>query len=409
MYDYLDRIEYFRQKLAVRRIRCDVRYSHYEMKHRARDLQISTPPQLSGFNSSLGWCAKAVDSIADRLQYMGFSSDPYGMEEVFNYNNPDNLFDDAILSALVTSCSFIYISMDEDDNPTMQVIDGRYATGDIDPVTKFLNEGYAVLEVDRDDRPMLEAYFTAEETVYYPRGEEPYSVTNPTNYPLLVPVLYRPDSKRPFGHSRISRACMDIADGASRTLKRSEISAEFYSYPQKYALGLDDDIEGADKWRASMSAMLTIGRDEDGNLPTLGSFQQASQQPHLDQMRSYASLFAAETGLTIDDLGFPNSNPSSVEAIKASHEALRLTARKAQRIFSICFMNAGLLAISLRDEYPYTRLSLKDTKISWMPLFEHDSASLSAIGDGIIKINTAVPGYIDNDAMYELTGIKGAD
>lgn len=51
----------------------------------------------------------------------------------------------------------------------------------------------------------------------------------------------------------------------------------------------------------------------------------------------FAGLFAGETGLTLDDLGFVTDNPSSAEAIKASHENLRLIARKAQRTFGTGF------------------------------------------------------------------------
>lgn len=57
-----------------------------------------------------------------------------------------------------------------------------------------------------------------------------------SRYCALVPIIYKPDAKRPFGHSRISRACMDYVKSAMRTLKRAEISSEFYSFPQKYAI-----------------------------------------------------------------------------------------------------------------------------------------------------------------------------
>jgi Protein of unknown function (DUF1483). len=57
----------------------------------------------------------------------------------------------------------------------------------------------------------------------------------------------------------------------------------------------------------------------------------------------FASLFAGETGLTLDDLGFVTSNPSSEGAIRAAHENLRLTARKAQRTFGTGFLNAAYL------------------------------------------------------------------
>ena len=42
----------------------------------------------------------------------------------------------------------------------------------------------------------------------------------------------------------------------------------------------------------------------------------------------------------------------------------------------------------------------------WEPVFEPDAAMLSGIGDGVGKINQAVPGYIGKNAMQDLTGIR---
>ena len=242
-------------------------------------------------------------------------------------------------------------------------------------------------------------------TTYYEKGKESYTIKNPAPYPLLVPVIYRPDATRPFGHSRISRACMSIVDGAMRTVKRSEISAEFYSYPQKYILGMDSNAEQMEKWRATMSSMLRIDKDDDGDKPTVGQFQAAAQTPHTDQLRVFAGLFAGETGLTLDDLGFPSANPSSSEAIRAAHESLRLTARKAQKTFGVGLLNAGYLAACVRDDYPYKRNQLTRTKLNWGPIFEPDITALSGIGDAVQKIQMAYPDYFTEEKLRELTGI----
>lgn len=399
-------IEYLRRRLAQKRIRVLKRYEFYEMKNMAKDLQISTPDWLRGWTSSLGWCAKAADSLADRLVFREFREDNFDMNEIFNMNNPDVMVDSAILSALIASCSFIYISADDTGYPRLQVIDGGNATGIMDEITGLLKEGYAVLERDDMQRPTLEAYFTAEETITYTKGEESGRWANPTGHPLLVPIVFRSDAKRPFGHSRISRACMDLQEAAIRTIKRSEISAEFYSFPQKYATGLDPDLEKMDKWKATMTTMLTFTKDQDGDKPTLGQFQQASMSPHMDQIRMFAALFGAETGLTLDDLGFPSENPSSAEAIKASHETLRATARKAQRAFGSGLLNVGYVAACLRDKYAFRRDAVYMTRPIWEPLFEPDASMLASIGDGTYKINQVVPNYINKESIQDLTGIK---
>ena len=401
-------IEYLRRKLDKKRWRVNLRYKYYEMKNITRDLGISTPPGLRNWYSVLGWNAKAVDALADRLVFREFADDTFDLNGIYNMNNRDTLFDSAILGALIGSCDFVYIREDEGGNPVLEVIDGANATGIMDPQTGMLTEGYAVLERDERDRPVVEAYFKAHETWVFREGQEAAELFETiAPYPLLVPIVYRPDAKRPFGHSRISRACMEITASAIRTLKRSEISAEFFSFPQRWVVGTSPDADPLEKWRVTMSSLLEITKDEDGNTPTLGQFAQQSMSPHTEQLRMFASLFAGETGLTLDDMGFPTDNPSSAEAIKAAHENLRLAARKAQRTFATGFVNAGYLAACIRDNYEYRRQQIYLTTPKWYPVFEPDAAMLSSIGDGAIKINQAIPGYIDRENLHDLTGIKG--
>ena len=113
--------------------------------------------------------------------------------------------------------------------------------------------------------------------------------------------------------------------------------------------------------------------------------------------------------MTLDDLGFVSDNPSSAEAIKASHESLRVAAKKAQRTFGSGFLNVGYLGACLRDNFAYQRSQLYLTKPKWEPVFEPDASTLSLVGDGAIKINQAVPGYVTKETLHDLTGIKGGE
>ena len=403
MNEYLG-VEYLKRQLQGKQRRVNLRYNFYDMKQSVKDFQISTPPSLRNWWTALGWCGKAVDSIADRLVFREFAEDNFNLNEIFQMNNADTFFDSAILSATISSCCFVYISKDEDGFPRLQVIDGANATGFVDSTTGLLKEGYAVLERSpKTGQPLVEAHFMSGLTRFYRNGEVD-EIENNVAHPLLVPIIFRPDAKRPFGHSRISRSCMNLVGAAMRTVKRSEISAEFYSFPQKYVLGTSPDDEPIERWKATMSSLLEITKDEDGNVPTLGQFSQQSMTPHIDHLRMFASLFAAETGLTVDDLGFVSDNPSSAESIKASHENLRLIARKAQRTFGTGFLNVGYLAACLRDDFPYYRKQLYLSTPKWEPIFEPDAAAICSYGDGAIKINQAIPNYIDDEKMRDLIG-----
>ena len=398
-------IEYLKRKLAEKQSRVNLRYNYYEMKNRIRDFNIVIPKEWTWLTACLGWCGTAVDSLADRLVFREFGEDNFQLNEIYNMNSRDVLFDSTVRGACIASCCFIYISADEDGYPRMQAVDAYDATGILDPITMMLSEGYAVLERDpKTKTPTIEAYFRKEDTWFYRKGEEPFSIPNPAPYPLLTPVILKPDARRPFGHSRISRACMEIMQAASRTMKRSEVTAEFYSFPQKYVTGLSQDSEMMEKWKATVSSFLQFDKDEEGEAPKVGQFSQQSMAPFIEQIRMLASLFAGHTGLTLDDLGFAGENPSSSEAIKAAHETMRLTARAAQRSFSIGFLNAGYLAACVRDDYEYKRRQFYRTRARWEPVFEPDITSLAGVGDAINKIQQSFPDYFTEEKLQDLTG-----
>lgn len=405
-------IEYLRRKQRQRQERVKTRYKYYEMKMKRMDPSPIIPTEMKvAYNSVLGWCTRAVDCLADRLHFLGIEEDGdiLMMDDIFRVNNPDILFDNAILSALIGSCSFLYIiPQGPEETPRIQVLDGRNATGEIDQTTGLLTEGYAVLERDDDNETVLiEAYFTAGRIEIREKGvKTPKIIKNAANYPLLVPVIHRPDAARPFGHSRITRACMDLQDKARHTMTRADVSAEFYSFPQRYVLGLDEDAEHFDNWKQTVKTMLDFRAGENGDKVTVGQFAQQSMDPHINQLKLYASAFAGETGMTLDDMGFPSENPSSSEAIKAAHENLRLASRKAQRNFGTGFMNAGFLAACVRDNETYDREVLAEARCKWAPIFEPDLTAISLIGDGIQKLAQAAPGYIGWDNLQELTGIE---
>ena len=401
-------IDYLRRKLNLYQSRVNLRYKHYAMQHYEAPTGITIPPQVRAkYRAVLGWVAKGVDSLADRLIFREFANDDFNVTEIFNRNNPDIFFDSAILAALIGSCSFVYISKGEDDAVRLQVIESSNATGVIDPITGLLVEGYAVLARDDYNRPTLEAYFEPNATHFIPKNGYPYSVTNETGIPLLVPVIHRPDSVRPFGRSRITRAGIYHQKYAKRTLERADITAEFYSWPQKYILGLDPDAEPMEKWKATISSLLTISSSDKGEKPSVGQFTTASMSPFTEQLRNAATGFAGEMGLTLDDLGFVSDNPSSADAIKTSHENLRLAGRKAQRSLGTGLLNVAYVAACLRDDFHYGRSQFVRTTVKWEPLFEADATTMTMVGDGAVKLNQALPGYINAETIRDLTGIAG--
>ena len=51
---------------------------------------------------------------------------------------------------------------------------------------------------------------------------------------------------------------MSYQKEAEQTIERANITAEFYSWPQKYIIGLDPDAEQLETYKATVSSLLTI-------------------------------------------------------------------------------------------------------------------------------------------------------
>src|SRR5699024_786869 len=158
-------------------------------------------------------------------------------------------------------------------------------------------EGYAVLSRDEYGNAEQELYFVPGRTDLFVKGDLVDSVDNSAPAPLLVPIINRPDSTKPFGRSRITPSAVYYQKYAKRTLERADITAEFYSWPQKYIAGLSPEAENIDTWKATISSMLRFDKDEEGKSPTLGQFTTPSMSPFTEQLRTAASGFAGETGL----------------------------------------------------------------------------------------------------------------
>lgn len=380
-------LELLRAKLGQKQTWIRRKYECYEQKHSSLDPSPIVPvAEKNNYNSTLGWCTQAVDDLANRLIVDSLENDNYGMWDIFEMNNRDILFDSAFRSSLISACSFVYV-IESDDGIQLQLIDGRNATGTIDPSTFLLKEGYAVLDVDDNNIPVLEAYFLPTETVYFDkRKKAEIHIANPTGYPLLVPIIYRPDAdRRPFGQSRISKAMMDIQDKARYTITCMEVAREFGAFPQKYVVGLSQDAE-FDTVKNAYKTILAIDKDGDGDKPVVGQFTQISLSSYLAQLQEYRAEFDKAAGLD-------------------AKEHLEIIATGAQRTFGSGLLNVGLVSASLRDQTRYSRTLLHNTNVIWKPIYAMDTQSISTFGDGIIKINQAVPDAISAKTIQLLTGL----
>lgn len=383
------------------------RQKTYDQKDLFKDLKISTPPQLRNLEACLGWGAKAVDVVSDRVLFErfvlpGMDENPFGLDEIVAENDFQVKFSQAATSALIHSCSFMVTSTGLDGEPdTMWLTrSAEQATGLWDARKNGLTSGLTVSLDDSGDVDRMVAYLPDKTVELHERGGK-FAVTVTANRIGRIPMevlRFKPDLKRPFGRSRITPAVEYFIAGGVRSMVRSEIGAEFFAAPQRYGVGLDEESFDMDKWNAVMGRFLAVSRDEEGELPQLGQFPQHSMQPHNDHLRMWAAQMSGESSVPMNELGFVTDNPSSDAAIQSQRDPLRLIADKAIIGFKSALRNLAITSVMVRDGLSEVPDEMRRVSPWFAPTFQ---ISDSAASDAALKQASVLPWIAESPVFLE--------
>ena len=231
---------------------------------------------------------------------------------------------------------------------------------------------------------------------------------NIRNARVLDPEVIRP-LDRPFGKSRISRSVMSITDSAVRTALRSEVAAEFFTSPQRYLLGADEDTFKDDpdgkKLKMWMGAVQVFTTNREGDTPQYGQLQAMSMQPHVDYMRSLAARLSGETGIPVSMLGVIHDNPSSAEAMYAASEELIIEAEALNRTNGRSLRNVARLVTAVRQGK--TLAELTEDELAVRPNFKNPMRpSIASTADAMVKIAGVLPDFAGTDVFWEQLGFS---
>ncbi|MBK0420164.1 phage portal protein [Leucobacter sp. CSA1] len=380
----------------------------YDQKDLFKDLKISTPPQLRDLEAVLGWGAKTVDVVSDRISFERFVSpgveeNPYGLDDLVAENDFRVEFSQAVTSALTHSCSFGTVSQGFDGEPATlwQIRSALQATGLWDRRRRGLK---AAMTVEADNKGIVERVFVyfrdkSVDITLLPNGQMKANIVPNLTGRIPVEVFrVKPDLRRPFGRSRITPAVEYFIAGGVRTMVRSEIGAEFFAAPQRYGIGLDEESFDMDKWSAITGRFLAVSRDEEGELPHLGQFSQHSMQPHVDHLRMWAAQLSGESSIPMNELGFVSDNPSSDPAIQSQRDPLRLIAEKAIGGFQSALRNMAATSVMVRDGLRDVPDDLKRVSAWFAPAFRMAD---SAAADAALKQAQVVPWITESPVFLE--------
>ncbi|WP_084797165.1 phage portal protein [Alloscardovia sp. HMSC034E08] len=400
-----------KKRLMDKRRRNNLRNAYYDGKNELHDIGYSLPHVASDIDIVVGWPEKAVDVLANRIIMDGIRTADGSKslpDNVYQLIQDNALFESAAQahkSALVNSCAFIAALAGDttigEPSTIIEVFTADHASGVWDARRHGL-EAALLVEVADDDKETASVIYmmTYEHTLVIERANRGWEVVSDQANTGRIPcelLAYRPDDRRPFGRSRITRAVMSYTDSAVRTFLRSELQADLYSVGSRYLLGADKsmftDAQGNSipKWKILLDSVLVIpDNPKTGDRIEVGQFQQSSFQPHIDQLRNTASLFAAATSLPPDELGVLTDNPSSAEAIDKAQKELCLLAESCQASFGFAWLN--ILKKALGADAPELVLQWRNPA----------TPSRAAAADATTKLVSAGILPADSEVVYDM-------
>lgn len=391
---------------------------YYDGHKAFKDLGISIPPQMQNTHAALGWPAKAVQALARKHVWEGFSldgsPDPFELGEVLARNDFDVELPQVFNAAYRHGVAFLTVEpgVDAGDPPVViQARDAKWASALWDMRRRQISAAIAVTEMSKDAPEGLESpselvMWTRDAIVVMRRSDGRWSaerLPNRTGRVLVEKVAYDPQIGRPFGHSRITREVRYLTDAALRTMVRAETGAEFFSSPQRYVLGASESaFEGQSRWTAISGRITVLDLNDEGDKPDVGQFPQMSMEPHLAMYRQLAQNFCAATNLPQSQVGLFADNPASAEAMQAAEAALSDEAEHQWKIVSSALRRTAQNALMVRDGLTEPPAESWDLHPTWTPA---RYVSPQAAADTAVKIVGAFPALADSAVAMRLAGL----
>ncbi len=387
------------------------KYDYYNADNDIRDYGISTPLKMRNLRPGIGWAARAVNTLSDRVIFDGFAKDTFGINDYLESINGFSVISHTKHDAFIGGVAFVAVSDDpESENKVLIPFTAAEATGEVDQRTGLLKYGLAVTRwAEPQPKKRGIRFAPADYLVFHPSFTAVFKsrtlseiILNPTGRCLLHALTNRSSADRPLGKSRLTNTARRIINEVGRQKRREEIAEEFYSLPQRYINGLAQGAKKDSALDSAIGKVWSITVDDEGNKPDIGQLAQMSINQFEIAKKDKARDFCAETALTLRNLGYETGNPSTAESLKALSDDLLLEATNSQismgkQIKELCITLR--LALDGNNTVPD---QLRQIVPAWKPIFQLD---LAGAGDAVFKLQQAMPEIIGTIAGYRLLGI----
>lgn len=332
---FMRMLQVIRTKQRVNTLRID----YADSENHLDEIGFSVPDYMKdAFQTPLGWAEKVYKVPARRIRPDGFSLAKKSslldrVEDVFYEHHTVMMERMAIEASLELGPAFVFVTPgDPALNEPKVIITARNALDATAETDNRTGRTLRALEIVGSKEFLM---YLPGQTLRIGQSEKTseYEVTKVhrgiPGRVLVTPYVWGKTLRRPYGKSRITKPIMGFVNAGVRTLLRQEVTAEFYSSPQRALLGADKaHFTGPDGKPISPLQALIGGiwglpdiRDEEtGDLvrPKIEQLTQASFQPHGEMMRGLAMQVSGESSIPVAYLGVLHDNPSSADAIRAN-------------------------------------------------------------------------------------------
>lgn len=399
-----------------------LRRNLFDSKKMLDRVGFSVPPHMVDFQTPLGWCEKAVSVPAARIRPEGFRLDSVGSEladlqDAFGSAYVSRTLRGSVKSSLKHGPSFVFVTRGDTSVGEPELIfaarSALFATCLQDPRTGVVS---AALElVSRSEALLYVPGWVLEVSLVEGKWLVAAEHRQSHDFVACEPFVWDWDLDRPFGRSRITRPLIGSTERGVRTLLRMEVTAEFFSAPQRSLLGASEEHftdangERIDIWKAitgGVWALPDVYDEEEGKTvrAQLQQLQQASMQPHSEMFKSIALQVASDTSMPISYLGIQENQPASADAIRAAEsDMVSLIEYQIELSYESAMLNLGRKALGVKRGVSMPKV-VKDTRGLSIRFADPGTPTVSARSDAALKYSQTFPNG-DPELAMELYGL----
>ena len=392
--------------------------SYYDDEHIASNSRETMPARFRKQSMAVGWCAKGVNMLADRSIMDRFAIPDGDLSEVESALSVDGMSEEyanARRTQLIFGCGFWCITRGDtkDGEPPAVVAfhDLLSSAAVWDWSRKRVRLGVAIEDwevVDGVSHPSVTCVYDKDATYELHWDNGAWAVAQVDEHGMgraaMVEMPFQPTSAKPFGRSRITKRAMEITDEMQAETANTMLHSELFSSPRRWILGVDPKFQQSKSdWELYMERVMTITRDRNGNVPTVGEFSQASMAPHIEYMEFLARQMASEMDLPMAAFGVNGNGYTSSDALRASTDDLIMAAESMNSRNRKAIRTVAVMAVAMAsgDRYSDANARLADLSVR---MVDPSMPSLAARADSMVKKASAIPWLAETTVALEDLG-----